>query len=338
MSSLGQQHQHQHQQRNQHRSPRLTHWTAFLIFSCITMGAAIEVRRSYETQTGGDSTDNQMWAIIFSALTFILTFIVVAMHLSAITSVLIIGTKLEGILCVLLFAFWVSVVSIVSDSRNALAVDENGRVSNGNLYYFSWAGFVCSITILVSYLRSAFNLDLAGEIRTRSARLNLWSGLLATSIVVSGSSVLIYQEFCQAGTSSKVGPFCHRTSFTIALGVIGVVFSLYVVGSKIATSTAPFLVEASLSILMMTLYIFGVGFITSEYGPGATLGNLYYFTWMSFFLSFMLVASCFEDYQAAKAAAAQHDHRNEGGNSGGDVVVGVGGDEIHVQDFEDVEA
>lgn len=134
MSSLGQP-QQQHQQRN-HRSPRLTHWTAFLIFSCITMGAAIEVRRSYENQTGGDSTDNQMWAIIFSALTFILTFIVVAMHLSAITSVLIIGTKLEGVLCVMLFAFWVSVVSIVSDSRNALAVDENGRVSNGNLYYF----------------------------------------------------------------------------------------------------------------------------------------------------------------------------------------------------------
>eukprot|EP00594_Rhizosolenia_setigera_P004631 CAMPEP_0178948890 /NCGR_PEP_ID=MMETSP0789-20121207/5726_1 /TAXON_ID=3005 /ORGANISM="Rhizosolenia setigera, Strain CCMP 1694" /LENGTH=292 /DNA_ID=CAMNT_0020629311 /DNA_START=156 /DNA_END=1034 /DNA_ORIENTATION=+ len=292
------------------------------------MGAAIEVRRSYEKQTGGDSTDNQMWAIIFSALTFILTFIVVAMHLSAITSVLIIGTKLEGVLCVMLFAFWVSVVSIVSDSRNALAVDENGRVSNGNLYYFSWAGFICSITILVSYLRSAFNLDLAGEIRTRSARLNLWSGLLATSIVVTGSSVLIYQEFCQADTS-KGGPFCHRTSFTIALGVIGVVFSLYVVGSKIATSTAPFLVEASLSILMMILYIFGVGFITSEYGPGATLGNLYYFTWMSFFVSFMLVASCFEDYQAAKAAAAQHDHRNEEGS---------GADEIHVQDFEDVEA
>ena len=32
---------------------------------------------------------------------------------------------------------------------------------------------------------------------------------------------------------------------------------------------------------------------------GAPLGNLYYFTWASFLASFMIMASCFEDYNAA---------------------------------------
>ena len=31
-------------------------------------------------------------------------------------------------------------------------------------------------------------------------------------------------------------------------------------------------------------------------GPGAELGNLYYFTWASFLTAFMLLANCVEDY------------------------------------------
>jgi hypothetical protein len=55
-----------------------------------------------------------------------------------ITSILIVGTKIEGILCCILSIFWVATVSVVTDSRHGLAVDESGAVSNGNLYYFSW--------------------------------------------------------------------------------------------------------------------------------------------------------------------------------------------------------
>ena len=46
----------------------------------------------------------------------------------------------------------------------------------------------------------------------------------------------------------------------------------------------------------------GVGVITSQNGPGAELGNLYYFTWAAFLTSFMLLASCVEDYNAASRA------------------------------------
>lgn len=37
---------------------------------------------------------------------------------------------------------------------------------------------------------------------------------------------------------------------------------------------------------------------------GAPLGNLYYFTWASFLVSFLLFTSCFEDYNAAATADA----------------------------------
>lgn len=231
------------------------------------------------------------------------------MHFSPISSVYIVGTKVEGVLCVFLFALWVSIVTIVSDSRNGLAVDDEGTVANANLYYFSWAGFVCSITLSVSYLKSAFDVDIPGEIRTRSARLNLWSGLLATSIVVAGSSSTIFSATC---SELKGSAFCSRTVFAIVLGVLTAVMSLYVVGVKIATSKAPFMVEAVFSFISFILYVFGVGFITSSFGPGAPLGNLYYFTWLSFFLSFMLAASCFEDYQTARNVTAQQSQGVDG--------------------------
>ena len=60
------------------------------------------------------------------------------MHLNSVSSLLIVGTKIEGGLCALLVIFWIALVAVVTDSRTNLAVDEIGAVYNGNLYYFSW--------------------------------------------------------------------------------------------------------------------------------------------------------------------------------------------------------
>ena len=47
-------------------------------------------------------------------------------------------------------------------------------------------------------------------------------------------------------------------------------------------------------------------------GPGAELGNLYYFTWASFLTAFMLLASCVEDYNAAASTSTQtHEDQND---------------------------
>jgi len=48
----------------------------------------------------------------------------------------------EGALCLLLAIFWVATVSVVTDSRHGIAVDEYGAVSNGNLCKFSLSWLV----------------------------------------------------------------------------------------------------------------------------------------------------------------------------------------------------
>ena len=162
-------------------------------------------------------------------------------------------------------------VAVVTDSRHGIAVDEYGAVENGNLYYFSWAGFVTSVTLLVSYLQHVFGVDVAAEIRTRSVRLVTWSAVLATSLVVMGSSANFYDTSCGGnGGGDDDGALegkCKRAVFGITLGALTTLASVGVVGLKIATSKVSFLVEAAGSFFMVILYGFGVVILTSQNGP-----------------------------------------------------------------------
>lgn len=290
-------------------SPRFGTWAAFLIFSTITMASVVQVLRKNNIQQKNSS---QNWAIACSAITFCTTLIVVVMHLHATASTMIVGTKIEGVISLILVIFWIATVSVVTDSEYGLAVDEEGAVSNGNLYYFSWAGFFCSVKLLVSYLNDVFNVDVGGELKTRSARLTMWSAHLASSLVVMGASANFYDNTC--GEGNDEGLKCGRAIFGITLGSISTLLAVSIVGLKIATARAPFLVEAAVSVLLTIFYVFAVAFITSPDGPAAPLGNLYYFTWISFLTAFMLSASCFEDYNAARDMAAEVDNPPEDSN------------------------
>merc|ERR1711915_838289 len=129
-------------------------------------------------------SSSHTWSVTCSAITFALSAIVVVMQLHPIGSSLFVGTKVEGGIIIILVVFWIATVTVISDARNNLAVGKDGAVSNGNLYYFSWAGFLCSVMLLVSYLRASFGVDLAGELRNRSERLTTWAALLAAQLVV----------------------------------------------------------------------------------------------------------------------------------------------------------
>jgi len=296
------------------RSPRFTQWLSFLVFSTITMVSSVqEMRNTSEVKAA------QKYAVFCASITFAISVLVVLMHFFSLSALIVVGTPIEGLICVILVTLWCFVVGVVNDARNDLAVDEDGNVTNGNLYYFSWAGFLCSVMLLVSYLRSAFDVDVAGEIRTRSARLNYWSAVLASSLVVMGSTTNLFISKCIE--QSEDDSYCRRCKFGISLGSIGTILSLYSVASKIISTRAPFLCEAVLAILMFILYTFGVVFLTEADSPGSNIGNLYYFTWASFLASFALMANCYEDYQIAKNISATQQENYDGGDQTTDVPI-----------------
>uniref|UniRef100_A0A7S3DV48 Uncharacterized protein n=1 Tax=Entomoneis paludosa TaxID=265537 RepID=A0A7S3DV48_9STRA len=301
---------------NEGRSPRFTSWVFFLICSVITLKASVEVRNDMEDPNGASK-----WAVTCSAITFSVTALVALVHLAPVYSSLIIGSKIEGLIILIMTGFWAATVSIVSNTNNDLGAvkSDTNQVSNGNLYYFSWAGFVTAIQLLVSYLKSSFGIDLMDEVSGRGARLMYWAGLLTAAIVVLGSSARVMNEDC---TSEHEGDFpssyCARTKLGVGLGSVGFAFSIIVVGMKLVRSTPPFTVEFALASLLTVLNAFGVAYITSNSGPGRAIGNLYYSSWISFLLSAYLAVDCFN---ASKGAGAD-DNVEQGKASEADIPVG----------------
>uniref|UniRef100_A0A7S2L4P5 Uncharacterized protein n=1 Tax=Leptocylindrus danicus TaxID=163516 RepID=A0A7S2L4P5_9STRA len=304
------------------RSPRFGHWVFMFVFSIITLGSSVE--------TAGDFSDRspaQNWAICVSALSFLFTAAAVIFHVWSIMSTLFIGTKFEGVIIGFLVIGWAAGVATVSDSDNELAVDSEGRVSNGNLYYFSWASFVCSVTLAANFLQHVFNIDVGAEIRNKAKRMTLWSSLLAISLIVMASSANIYESVCDGAEPVETSKYCKRTAVGISFGCIGTLVSLAIVVAKITDRATPFLYEALCAYVLVLFNAICVAFVTSNDGPGAPLGNLYYSTWGSFLVSLLLAKSCFEDYQVAKHIMEEQQNGDQNGGFVSQEQPNLGGDE-----------
>ncbi|MGK3762589.1 MAG: hypothetical protein ACI8RD_014907 [Bacillariaceae sp.] len=115
----------------------------------------------------------------------------------------------------------------------------------------SWAGFVTSILLVVSYLRGVFGVDVYGEVKNRAARLTLWAGFLACQLVVMGASANILDKDCSSYDSNNT--YCRRTKFGISVGAIGTSFCLVVVAMKMLTSVAPMVVEGALALFLCVM-------------------------------------------------------------------------------------
>jgi len=283
------------------KSPRFMLWLTFFAFSTITMTSAVSLKKEEE-----EISANSRWAVFCSSFSFASTGVVTLLHLSPFSDY-VIGTKLEGILTLILACFWSATVSVVANASTGLAVDSSmdNTIVNGNLYYFSWAGFVTSILLVVSYLRGVFGVDIYGEVSNRSARLTLWAGFLACQMVVMGASANILDKNC--GDYLSEPSFCRRTKFGIIVGAMGTLLSLGVVSMKMLTQISPVVVEGGLSAFLCLLNGFGVAFLTSPAGPGSAIGNLYYFAWLSWLCSFMLLASVWDEYQNAGNTETEED-------------------------------
>mmetsp|Transcript_42014 Transcript_42014/g.127394 ORF Transcript_42014/g.127394 Transcript_42014/m.127394 type:complete len:138 (-) Transcript_42014:960-1373(-) len=127
------------------RSPRFTHWMAFFVFATITMGATIEANNNpkiqydeYEQPIERDAKtlSYEKYAVVCSIITFVVTLIIVIIHLSGVLSMFFVGTKIEGFMCFILAGLWAGIVAIVSNPRHGIAIDELNGITNGNIYYF----------------------------------------------------------------------------------------------------------------------------------------------------------------------------------------------------------
>lgn len=202
--------------------------------------------------------------------------------------------KAEGVLIVFLSCCWAADLITITDAIGGVAMDSDGNIVNGNMYYFSWAGFFCTIALFLTYNRAQSN--------SRSGTLRIWSSLVLSSSVVMTTSIInlrLCQQYCEMygilfNCSSKwqmnyyqIGPdnlpetYCMRTFYGIILGAASIFLSLKIIILHLFLSQKLILIEAICLYPLTLAWIVGVFFITSRSGPGRKPGNLYYFTWLS---------------------------------------------------------
>lgn len=128
-----------------------------------------------------------------------------------------------------------------------------------------------------------------------------WFVLMACGLVAMGNGVRIFKAG-QCGTSLS-GTFCRRTKFAIAVGVIGFFFSFLMIALARFVAFS-ILIETGVSLLLLVLWCFGVGYITFGISPGHAIGNLYFASWISFVVSVILFSDCLREYLDGQAAAS----------------------------------
>jgi len=221
------------------------------------------------------------------------------------------GTKLEMGLILLLSGFTCSSVGTATNPASGMAVNASGGVSFGNLFYSTWASFISAMGALLSFLRTERGFDVSSELSSRGNRFRTWAILIVVALIVMGSSASCYDAKCdELYNDIRPVKYCRRAAFGVSAGCIGCVASLAVVAMRLSCATMTlegranrtiFIIEGILSVVLFCIFGFAVAYLTSEKGPGAPLGNLYYSSWVAFALTFFVATSCFEEFQAAKS-------------------------------------
>lgn len=140
--------------------------------------------------------------------------------------------------------------------------------------------------------------------------------------MASGSNQMTVADYNSKESRFVSESYCPRTKFGVAVGALGVFTACVIVGCKLMLSSVSFSFEFRVSLLTAIMNAFGVAFITSNAGPGSYIGNLYYFTWMSFLLSVYLFIESFHEMRTAPAdQTAGSEANGETQKDGGEMPV-----------------
>ena len=231
-------------------------------------------------------------------LSIMLASIMIISHLWEPAKPFVIGTKYEGIIACMSLLFSTILVAIITAPGHGLAVDNEGAIAFGNMYFITWLGFFNMVFISQNLVGTLTGINL---MESMNSTLFSWVLLFASSMMVMGSSSELHGMKCGGGGGGDIPqPFCSRSILGVSVGVIGTLFSGGIVAMKILNIAAPFLVEAALIFWLFIMYIFEVAFVTGHRGPGAPLGNLFFFSWISLLLTIVIGNSCHVDYVAAQ--------------------------------------
>jgi hypothetical protein len=301
------------------RAKRVRRWASGCIFSSIYLMSALDavsfkllffmcvLRLSYShtfaEQTFHLSYGNldlvQILMVICSAIFATFSLLMFSLCLNTNTYQFVDKFKFGGIISILLFFIWVGNLILTLHSESSWAVNEIGEVKTANLYYFTWATVLNAGLLMSSYVKRLLNP------KKKPIMVALWITIVKICFVMFGSCcdmLLTIQDQCQAAVhGDETATFCERTIAGAFLGLIGMIAGAFAALFRyFHPSPKGFnqIFEAVMAAVLTVLFSFSLALITGIGGPGQSVGDLYYGSWLAFLASLGVTVSLYSEIKS----------------------------------------
>lgn len=183
---------------------------------------------------------------------------------------------------------WIFALPMVSTTDEGLAVDQNFRIDNANLYFACWGSFIVAM-----YLVASVGNERGTMMASRDVFARRWLWLIISSLVVMAASSRYYDGVCANHRTMTGSEFCSELKSGVALSVVSAIIAgimtilLWLTPERLPVDMI------GIFFCLCTLIIWGllVAWLTFDYGPGATVGNIFFGTWISAILALDLFVS-----------------------------------------------
>mmetsp|Transcript_11452 Transcript_11452/g.27348 ORF Transcript_11452/g.27348 Transcript_11452/m.27348 type:complete len:932 (+) Transcript_11452:401-3196(+) len=241
-----------------------------------------------------------------------------------------------GVATVVMFLIWLTNLLVTMHSEDSWAVNSIGEIRNANLYYFSWASIIVAGLQIVSYAEPFVSFH-----DSKDAMFAVWATNVKVCMVILGAALHVWhsiadtcgendysanaddnmdagmdEEEMQAAEVAGNEAFCSRTKLALGVAVTGILCGWLAMGSRILgcpiTKRYRTYVEAFISIILVIVFGAGVAFVTGIGGPGQSVGDLYYASWLAFGVSLGSVIASIDQIQQQEIEAQVAQFHNDG--------------------------
>ena len=290
------------------RKKRLRIYFCLSIFSTVCWSAAYDAAVHEEQALN----KTQKYIVLAPAIVAVLSLILFVTCLSRQCYLFTSHFYVGGILSVILFGLWMADLVLTMHSEESWAVNKIGEIKMANLYYFSWASILTAGLNLMSYVEAMIGLS------KNDTMSIVWIGICKVCFVIFGAGMHIWPNIsdkCDINSlQTGAVTFCSRTVLAIIVSITGMLVGGFVVTIRffqkfLASCQCPRVqahIEIILSSFLVLLFATCVALITGIGGPGQSVGDLYYSTWLAFAVALGIFLHCYEQITHAERESSHN--------------------------------
>ncbi|CAB9500716.1 expressed unknown protein [Seminavis robusta] len=267
---------------------RINAWVTMMVLSMVAL-IVIEADMDHK-----HPDFQEQWSLSMSAISMGLGFFAVMGHAVGPLRNKFASSMIELVMALICVVAWSSVLPMLTDPDDGLAVNHNFQMADANLYFASWGSFIVALVLLVGVGK-----ERGASVGKHDVFAQRWLWLIVSSLVVMGATSRMFGQVCaedekeddQRGNDKlrflrKVDS-CTELKVGIALSVVSAVIGLLmVILMRFTPARIPIQkLGAFLCLCMMAIWGVMVSYMTFDGGPATSVGNLYFGVWISGILS-----------------------------------------------------